>query len=76
MAAKRILIQWIGHSDLRALAAASPASWAKKILAEIQSKPSEAGDLVPQLAFDLSPTAASRHFILKKPLPRSPMLPI
>ncbi|TWU16796.1 hypothetical protein [Allorhodopirellula heiligendammensis] len=47
MAEKRVLVQWIGHSDLRALAAASSASRAKKILEAIRSGPSEPDDLGP-----------------------------
>lgn len=47
MAKKRVLVQWIGHSDLRALAAASSASRSKKILEAIRSGPSESGDLGP-----------------------------
>lgn len=47
MAKRRVLVQWLGHSDLRALAAASSASRAKKILESIRSSPSEPGDLGP-----------------------------
>lgn len=47
MAAKRILVQWIGHSDLRALAAASSAPRSIKILEAIRSGPSDSGDLGP-----------------------------
>lgn len=48
MAAKRrILVQWIGHSDLRALATALPAAKAKKILDRIKGTPGDAGELGP-----------------------------
>lgn len=58
MGKKRILVQWIGHSDLRALAAASTAPRARRILDTIGSSPGEPGDLGPtktllgQQAFD------------------------
>lgn len=48
MAAKRrILVQWIGHSDFRALAAALPPARQKKILDRLQGASAEAGGLGP-----------------------------
>lgn len=47
MPRKRILLQWIGHSDLRALAADSPKSHSDKIMAEIRGQLPQQGDLGP-----------------------------
>jgi DNA-binding NtrC family response regulator len=47
MSRKKILFQWIGHSDLRALAANSPKPQRDKIMAEIRGTLPEEGDLGP-----------------------------
>ena len=47
MDAKRILVQWIGHSDLRAMAPSLPASKRDEILKEIGSQKPRSGDLGP-----------------------------
>jgi len=44
---RRILVQWIGHSDLRSLAAELPAARAKKILDRIYGAPGDEGNLGP-----------------------------
>jgi len=47
MARKRTLIQWIGHSDLRALAADSSPSRRDKLMAHLGGKLPNSGDLGP-----------------------------
>lgn len=46
-AKKRILVQWIGHSDFRALAGNLPATKAKKILDRLKGAPAEEENLGP-----------------------------
>lgn len=47
MAKRKVLVQWIGHSDLRALAAALPATKRKRILVEIKGDAARDGDQGP-----------------------------
>lgn len=47
MIKRKVLVQWIGHSDLRALAASLPAVKQKKILDVIKGEASGDGDLGP-----------------------------
>jgi DNA-binding NtrC family response regulator len=47
MAKQKVLVQWIGHSDLRALAASLPAAKRKKILDEIKGEAARDGDQGP-----------------------------
>lgn len=47
MAKRKVLLQWIGHSDLRALAAALPPTRSRRILDRIGGEPSKDGDLGP-----------------------------
>ena len=47
MARRKVLVQWIGHSDLRALAESLSPARKKKLLERIQSEPGKAGDLGP-----------------------------
>jgi DNA-binding NtrC family response regulator len=44
---KRVLVQWIGHTDLRAMAGALPAGRQKAILDQIGGKPTKEGDNGP-----------------------------
>ncbi len=44
---KRLLLQWIGHSDLRAMALSLPAAQREEILAAIKGPAPELGDLGP-----------------------------
>ncbi len=47
MASKKVLVQWIGHSDLRAMAASLPAAKQKPILESIKGGPPIGGDNGP-----------------------------
>lgn len=47
MSRKKILVQWIGHSDLRALAANSPKAQCDKIMAEVRGQLPQQDDLGP-----------------------------
>ena len=47
MAKRRVLVQWIGHSDLRGLAGSLSASRAKKILDRIKPDPASEGNVGP-----------------------------
>jgi DNA-binding NtrC family response regulator len=47
MSRQKILVQWIGHSDLRALAASLPDAQRDEIIAQIKGEPAKAGDLGP-----------------------------
>ena len=47
MAKRKVLVQWIGHSDLRALAASLSATRQKKILDVIKGEVAREGDLGP-----------------------------
>ena len=47
MPRQKVLVQWIGHSDLRALAADSPQARSNKIMAEIGGALPRAGDRGP-----------------------------
>ena len=47
MAKQKILVQWIGHSDLRAMAAAQPAAKRDEILARVGGTLPKPGDLGP-----------------------------
>jgi DNA-binding NtrC family response regulator len=47
MAKRKVLVQWIGHSDLRALARSLPTSKARRILDRIQGESSAENDLGP-----------------------------
>lgn len=44
---KRILIQWIGHSDLRAMAASLPAAQCDEIMKQVKGERAKEGDLGP-----------------------------
>jgi DNA-binding NtrC family response regulator len=44
---KRVLLQWIGHSDLRAMAASLPSSQRDEILSQIKGERPKDGDLGP-----------------------------
>ena len=47
MAKRRVLVQWIGHSDLRAMAATLPAKQQEEILRQVKGKLPENGDVGP-----------------------------
>lgn len=47
MASKRIIVQWIGHSDLRAMAASLPAAQRDEIMEQIKGERPKEGDLGP-----------------------------
>jgi hypothetical protein len=47
MAKKRVVVQWIGHSDLRALAGSLPAAQRDEILQRIKGDASKEGDVGP-----------------------------
>jgi DNA-binding NtrC family response regulator len=47
MPRQKVLVQWIGHSDLRALAGDSQQARSKKIMADIGGTPSKPGDRGP-----------------------------
>ena len=47
MAKERVVVQWIGHSDLRALAASLPAAQREEILHRIKGEASKDGDVGP-----------------------------
>lgn len=47
MAKRKVLVQWIGHSDLRALAATLSAAKRKEVLERIGGEPPRGGDLGP-----------------------------
>lgn len=47
MAKRKLLLQWIGHSDLRAMAPSLPATKQKKILGEINEGPQKSNDQGP-----------------------------
>ena len=47
MAKKRVVVQWIGHSDLRAMAASLPAASRDEIQRVVKGEPPRAGDLGP-----------------------------
>lgn len=47
MARRKVLVQWVGHSDLRALAASLPTTKRKKILDVIKGDPACEGDFGP-----------------------------
>jgi len=47
MAKKRVLVQWIGHSDLRAMASSLPAAQADEIMGQIRGERPKEGDLGP-----------------------------
>ncbi len=47
MARKKVLVQWIGHSDLRAMAASLPPAKQKAVLDSIKGSPSPGGDNGP-----------------------------
>ena len=44
---KRLLLQWIGHSDLRAMAISLPAAQREEILAEVKGPVPQSGDVGP-----------------------------
>jgi DNA-binding NtrC family response regulator len=47
MVKRKVLVQWIGHSDLRALAASLPSTKQKKILDVIKGEAARDGDIGP-----------------------------
>lgn len=47
MAKKRVLLQWIGHSDLRAMAASLPAAQRDEIMEQVKGERPKEGDLGP-----------------------------
>ena len=47
MAARRVLVQWLGHSDLRAMCTSLPAAQRDEVLGQIKGSPPQAGDLGP-----------------------------
>jgi DNA-binding NtrC family response regulator len=47
MAKKRVLVQWIGHSDLRAMASSLPDAQADEIMGQIRGERPKEGDLGP-----------------------------
>jgi DNA-binding NtrC family response regulator len=47
MAKKRVLVQWIGHSDLRAMAASLPAAQRDEILQHVKGAVPKEGDIGP-----------------------------
>ncbi len=47
MAMKRVVVQWIGHSDLRALAASLPAAQRDEIMQHVKGEPAREGDVGP-----------------------------
>jgi len=47
VARRKVLVQWIGHSDLRAMAASLPPAKQKPILDSIKGAPPTAGDNGP-----------------------------
>lgn len=47
MKKKRVLLQWIGHSDLRAMAASLPAAQCDEIMEQIKGERPREGDLGP-----------------------------
>ncbi len=47
MAKRKVLVPWIGHSDLRALAASLPSAKQKKILDVIKGEAARDGDIGP-----------------------------
>lgn len=47
MVRKKVLVQWIGHSDLRAMAASLPKAKQDAIYKKIKKQPATAGDLGP-----------------------------
>lgn len=47
MTKMRVLVQWIGHSDLRAMAASLPAAQADEIMGQIKGERAKEGDLGP-----------------------------
>ena len=63
-AKKRILVQWIGHRDLRALAAKLPAVRVKKILDPIYGAPVEEENLgqTKHSQYQSAETGKRRHF--------------
>src|SRR5438034_3585138 len=47
MAKKRVVVQWIGHSDLRAMAASLPAAQRDEILQHVKGEAPKEGNLGP-----------------------------
>ncbi len=47
MGKRRVLIQWIGHSDLRAMAASLPAAQRDEIMDQLKGERAREGDLGP-----------------------------
>jgi hypothetical protein len=47
MTKRRVLVSWIGHSDLKAMAAASPGPIGAEILSELAGAKPAAGDTGP-----------------------------
>jgi DNA-binding NtrC family response regulator len=47
MVKKRVVVQWIGHSDLRAMAASLPAAECDAIMEKVRGERPKAGDLGP-----------------------------
>jgi DNA-binding NtrC family response regulator len=47
MPRKRVLVQWIGHSDLRAMAASLPAAQRAEIMQQVKGEPPKEGDVGP-----------------------------
>ncbi len=47
MAKRTVLVQWLGHSDLRAMAASLPAAECDEIMAQVRGERAKNGDLGP-----------------------------
>ena len=69
MKSRTVLVQWIGHSDLRAMAATLPDTKRKQVLDRIRGKASDSTDLGPTktgsppsmlIPVDSEPQGASR----------------